>query len=356
MAIITKPASPSVGRAASAIAVSPKPVDLVDRERSEDAERDQHVGRARHAKREVHRRRQLARRIAQVACRERDHAEAQVGEERQRDARDDVRQRRIAAERQQVQVDVDDRHADEDGEDGEQDDDDQRLRPVDDPRADQVDPQHPEHDGRREHVVPAARGVVADEKRGGIAAERDRHHRAHDHDGREVAQPRRDSDEAAVSEPLGEVRDQAARGREAHAELDDGVAEQAGDDPGEQERQPHGGARDRTRLAEQREDARADHRADTEEGGAADGHRARTAVLSRYESGRSAPSRSDPTTTARDYDITAAAGARISLRAVPGRRPKRAMMVPLASTPSRSALATSSGFAPASIPDGSRSA
>ena len=62
--------------------------------------------------------------------------------------------------------------------------------------------EHPEHDSRREDVVPAARGVVADEQRGRVAAERDRDHRAHDHDRREVAEPRRDPDEASVAEPL----------------------------------------------------------------------------------------------------------------------------------------------------------
>ena len=40
----------------------------------------------------------------------------------------------------------------------------------------------------------------------------------------------------------------------------------------EQEREPHRGARDGARLAEQREDSGADHRADAEEGRAADGH------------------------------------------------------------------------------------
>ena len=77
-------------------------LDLLDGERAEHAECDQHVGRGRHAERDVHRLRELARRVAKVADRERDHAEAEVGEERQRDAGDDVRQRRVAAEREQV--------------------------------------------------------------------------------------------------------------------------------------------------------------------------------------------------------------------------------------------------------------
>jgi len=46
-----------------------------------------------------------------------------------------------------------------------------------------------------------------------------------------------------------------------------GVALQRGDDAGEQERQPHGGARDRAGLPQQGEDARSHHRADPEERG-----------------------------------------------------------------------------------------
>ena len=77
-----------------------------------------------------------------------------------------------------------------------------------------------------------------------------------------------------MPKPCEQVRDQAARRRVADAELDDRVAEQRGDDPSEEEREPDGGARDAARLAEQREDAGADHRADAEEGGAADGQTA----------------------------------------------------------------------------------
>ena len=67
-------------------------------------------------------------------------------------------------------------------------------------------------------------------------------------------------------------------GRVADAELDDGVAEQSGDEAGEQEREPDGGAGDGAGLAEEGEDAGADHGADAEEGGAADaqGRRGRT--------------------------------------------------------------------------------
>ena len=84
---------------------------------------------------------------------------------------------------------------------------------------------------RREDIVPPAGGVVADEERGGVASEADRHHRADDHDCRDVAEPGGDSDEAPVPEPLHQVGDDPARGWVAHAELDDGVAEQRGNDP-----------------------------------------------------------------------------------------------------------------------------
>ena len=245
---------------------------LRDGERAEDAERDQDVQHRRHAERRVHRLRQLARRVAQVARGEGDHAEAEVGEEGEGDARDDVVERRIAAEGEQVEVDVRQRDDDEDGEDREEEDDDQRLRAVDDLGADDVDARHREHDQRREHVVPARRRALTDEEGRGVAPERDGDHRADDHDRGEVAQPGGDPDEPSVAEPLDQVRDDPARRGEADAHLDDGVAEQRGDDPGEEEREPDGRPRDRSGLAEQREDAGADHGADAEEGGAADAH------------------------------------------------------------------------------------
>ena len=139
-------------------------------------------------------------------------------------------------------------------------------------RADDVDARHREHDQRREQVVPARRRVLADEERRRVAPERDGDHRADDHDRGEVAEPGGDPDQASVAEPLDQVRDDPARRGEADAHLDDGVAEQRGDDPGEEEREPDGRPRDRSGLAEQREDAGADHGADAEEGGAADAH------------------------------------------------------------------------------------
>ena len=240
----------------------------------------------RHAQGGVHRPRELTSRVAQVSGGERDDAEAEIREEGQGDARDDVRERRIPAEGQKVEVDVHQRHGDEDGEDGEQDDDDQRLRSIHDTRADEVDRGHCNDDRGGEDVVPPARSVVADEERGRVAPERDRHHRAHDHDRCEVAEPGGDADEATVPEAFDQVGDQTTRRRVAHAELDDGVAEECGDDAGEEERQPDRRAGDHGRLAEQREDACADHRADAEEGGAADGHAMESSVPAARACGR----------------------------------------------------------------------
>ena len=112
--------------------------------------------------------------------------------------------------------------------------------------------------------------VLADEERGRVAAEGDSDHRADDHDGGEIPEPGSDTDEAAVSEALHQVGEKPARGRVANAELHDGVAEQPGDDPGQEERQPDRRAGDDGSLAEQGEDAGPDHRADAEEGGASD--------------------------------------------------------------------------------------
>ena len=53
-------------------------------------------------------------------------------------------------------------------------------------------------------------------------------HRADDHDRGEVAEPGGDPDQAPVPETLQQVRDRPARGRIAHAELDDVVAQQGG--------------------------------------------------------------------------------------------------------------------------------
>jgi hypothetical protein len=203
---------------------------LVDGQRPEDAERDQDVRRRRDAQGEVHGPRKLPGRVAQIAGGEGDDAEAEVGEERQRDARDDVREGRIAAEGEQAEVDVGHGHADEDDEDGEQDDDDQRLRPVDHPRADEVDRRHRDHDRRREDVVPAAGRVVSDEERGRVAAERDRDHRADDHEAdEELPEPLDRRDAHAL---VRRVRRLDLRPERDHVEAGDLVADHGRLQPG----------------------------------------------------------------------------------------------------------------------------
>ena len=92
MAIMVNPASPSAGPPASAIAVGPYCDGLVDGQRAEDAERDQDVHDRRDPERTIHRPRQVPGGIAQVSGSEGDHAESEIGEERQRDAGDDVRE------------------------------------------------------------------------------------------------------------------------------------------------------------------------------------------------------------------------------------------------------------------------
>ena len=144
------------------------------------------------------------------------------------------------------------------------DGDDQRLRAGDERAPTMLTATIATHEGGGEDVVPPARGVVADEERGRVAAERDGDHRADDHHRGDVAEPRGDADEAPRPEPLAQVGDQAARGRVADAELDADVGEQRGHDEAEEERDPDSRAGDRARLAEQREDAGADHGADPE--------------------------------------------------------------------------------------------
>ena len=80
---------------------------------------------------------------------------------------------------------------------------------------------------RGEDVVPPAGGVVADEERHRVVAEGDGAPSSRRSGSPHVPEPRGDSDEAAVSESLDEVRDQPSRGRIADAELDADVADQA---------------------------------------------------------------------------------------------------------------------------------
>src|SRR4029077_15693292 len=97
-------------------------------------------------------------------------------------------------------------------------------------------------------------------------------HRADDPERAKGAEPRGDSDETSVSKPLHQVGDEPPRGWVTDAELDDRVAEERRDDAGKEKRKPDRGTRDRACLAEQREDAGADHGTDAEEGAAAGGH------------------------------------------------------------------------------------
>ena len=84
-------------------------------------------------------------------------AEAEEREERQRDAGDDVPQRRVAGEGQQIEVDVGQRRHREHGEDADDDDDDDRLGPGDRLRADDVEQRH-RHDDRTANILsPASR-------------------------------------------------------------------------------------------------------------------------------------------------------------------------------------------------------
>jgi len=79
-------------------------------------------------------------------------------------------------------------------------------------------------------------------------------------------------EQPSVSEALPQVLDEPAFGGVADPELHDVVREQRRNQPGEEEREPDGGPGDDRGLAEQREDAGPDHRADADEGCAADGH------------------------------------------------------------------------------------
>ena len=128
-------------------------------------------------------------------------------------------------------------------------------------------------------IVPAAPGVVADEQRRRVAPEGDGEHPGHDHEGGGVSEPGRDAEQPSVPEALQQVLDQPALGRIPDPELDDVVREQHRDEPGEEEREPDGGPGDDRGLAEEREDAGPDHRADADERGAADGH-ARSGIAS----------------------------------------------------------------------------
>lgn len=156
----------------------------------------------------------------------------------------------------------------EDDQDAQHDIDDHGLGPGHQPRPDDVHRRHHDDDQRREDFGPG--GVLARERGAGVATERDRHHRGHDGVGR-VGQPRGDPGEMAVAEPLGHVFEQAAGRRIAGAEFRERIALQERDGPGEQEGQPHRRPGHRPGRAEQGEDSRTDHAADTDECGLLDG-------------------------------------------------------------------------------------
>ena len=103
--------------------------------------------------------------------------------------------------------------ADEDREDAEDADDDRRLGGRDELRSHEVEPEHHQQDEGDEEVVPGVARVLADEQSGRVAAERDGDHRGHDHDRRDVAEPRGDADQPSDAEPLDQVGDQPARRR-----------------------------------------------------------------------------------------------------------------------------------------------
>ena len=121
--------------------------DLVDGERPEDAERDEDVEAAgdperactsRGAGRARGRARSPAEKVITLNPRNAKNVSATLATMSENGG--------IAAERQQAPVGVGDRHGDEDREDAELDDDDHRLRAVDDARPDEVDAERADDD------------------------------------------------------------------------------------------------------------------------------------------------------------------------------------------------------------------
>ena len=130
-------------------------------------------------------------------------------------------------------------------------------------RAGDVEDGHRHEQGDGEDLHPG--GVVAGERRAGVAPEREGDHRRDDAV-RDVGQPGDDRRDVAVAEALVDVLEQATGGRELGTELGERVALQRGDAAGEQERQPDRRPGDLAGGAEQREDPGADHRGDADEG------------------------------------------------------------------------------------------
>ena len=99
-----------------------------------------------------------------------------------------------------------------------------------------------------------------------VTAERHGDH-ARDHRVRGQTHPAEDPGDVPVAIPAAHVLDHPGRRGEAGSHLRERITLQDRDDAGEREGEPHRGARDLARRAEQREDSGAHHRADTDERG-----------------------------------------------------------------------------------------
>ena len=173
--------------------------------------------------------------------------------------------RRIAGERQQVEVQVGQRGDREDREDADHDDDHQRLCPRHDVRPQDVQARHHQQDQDREEAGPASRVV---DGRAGVVPERHRHHGGDDRvDGEH--HPGDDAREVPLPPPADHVLQEPACRGVASAHFRERVALQRS------HHLPPGGTRSTPRAGhlagrtQQREDPRADHRADTDERGVA---------------------------------------------------------------------------------------
>ena len=102
--------------------------DLLDGERAEDTEGHGDVDHGGDAEREKQRPRKLTCGVGEIFGGERHDTEAEKREERERHARHDVRDPRIAGERQEISIEIAERRHGEHGEDPDDDDDDHGLR------------------------------------------------------------------------------------------------------------------------------------------------------------------------------------------------------------------------------------
>ena len=104
----------------------------------------------------------------------------------------------------------------EERQDADDDEDHEALDAGDDARAGDVQDGHRHEQGDGEDLHPG--GVVAGERRAGVAPEREGDHRRDDAV-RDVGQPGDDRRDVAVAEALVDVLEQAAGGRELGTEL-----------------------------------------------------------------------------------------------------------------------------------------